>query len=91
MIRLAFSNKPKKRTRAKPEGEPPRKLPLPERKDIFLFGGLAAAGYGVWQIYPPSAMILIGGAFVVFGLLLYMRPPTKEELELERRLKNGNT
>jgi len=89
-LKLAWSAKPKKRARPRPEGEPPRKLPLPERKDVFLFGGLAAAGYGVWQIYPPSAMILVGGAFVVFGLLMYMTPKTKEEIELERRIKNGN-
>jgi len=54
-----------------PQDKPPRRVWI-EGKDVFLFGGLALSGYGVWQIYPPSAMILIGGVFFALGLFWYM-------------------
>jgi len=70
-----FKKPGKKRRRslrvAEPQDKPPRRVWI-EGKDVFLFGGLALAGYGVWQIYPPSAMILIGGVFFAIGLFWYM-------------------
>ena len=35
--------------------------------DVFVFGGLAAACYGVAQIDPPSAWIVGGVALVWLG------------------------
>lgn len=68
-----------KRTKRKPRRRVEEAQPTPakerarlEGKDVFLFGGLALAGYGVWQIYPPSAMILVGGVFFAIGLFWYM-------------------
>lgn len=48
------------------------KIPLPEIRDVFLFGGIASAGYGIYQIYPPSAYVVVGGCFIVLGILIYM-------------------
>jgi hypothetical protein len=66
---LAFKKK-------KPGRKPKQwKLPqvvLPDAKDVFLFGGISAAAYGVYQIYPPSAYILVGGCFIALGLLIYL-------------------
>ena len=67
---LAFKKKKPGRKPKQPWRMP--KIPLPEVKDVFLFGGLGAAAYGVYQIYPPSAYILVGGVFVALGLLIYL-------------------
>lgn len=48
------------------------KLPRLEIKDALVFGGLGMIGYGMWQIYPPSALIVVGGIFFVIGLYWYM-------------------
>jgi hypothetical protein len=44
---------------------------LPDIKDVLLFGGLGMVGYGVWHIYPPSAMILVGGILFTIGVYWY--------------------
>jgi hypothetical protein len=69
-----FKKPGKKRRRNLRVAEPqdkPRRVWI-EGKDVFLFGGLALSGYGVWQIYPPSAYVLVGGAFLAIGVLIYM-------------------
>jgi len=43
-------------------------LRMIDLRDVFVFGGLAAVGYGVAQIHTPSAWIIIGGAVLVLGL-----------------------
>lgn len=35
-------------------------------EDLFVFGGLACAAYGIAQVYPPAAWIVTGA--VLFGL-----------------------
>lgn len=67
---LAFKKKKPRRSNKPPWQWP--KVPLPEAKDVFLFGGVGSAAYGVYQIYPPSAYILVGGCFIALGLLIYM-------------------
>ena len=49
-------------------------MKLPEIRDVFLFGGLAAMGYGVHEIHPPSAYVLVGIALMTLGILIYMAP-----------------
>lgn len=36
-------------------------------RDGFAFGGLAAVGYGVWQIHQPTAWIVVGAVVFVLG------------------------
>lgn len=36
-------------------------------RDVFVFGGLAMVGYGLYLIYPPAAWIGIGGALFWMG------------------------
>lgn len=67
---LAF--KKKKRTRKEPRKWKLPQLPENWERDTFLFGGIAAMGFGVYQIYPPSAFVLVGGCFIALGLLIYM-------------------
>lgn len=45
---------------------------MPEAKDIFLFGGLGMASVGLWQVYPPAALIVCGGILFAIGLFWYM-------------------
>lgn len=35
--------------------------------DIFVFGGIALAGYGIAQIHPPTAYLVVGVTFVWLG------------------------
>lgn len=37
-------------------------------RDGFVFGGLAAAGYGISMIYPPAAWIFCGVALFWLGV-----------------------
>jgi len=39
-----------------------------ELREVFVFGGLSAVGYGVAQIHAPSAWIVIGTALVILGM-----------------------
>lgn len=71
-LRLVSGGKKKSRRHREPRKWHWPKLWLPDSKDVFLFGGIAAAGYGVYQIYPPSAYILVGGCFVALGVLIYL-------------------
>jgi len=41
--------------------------------DLFILCGLAMAGVGIWQIYPPAALIIIGTVLFLLGLLGSMR------------------
>ena len=36
--------------------------------DVFAFGGLVVAGYGVWQIHQPSAFIVVGVTLFWLGV-----------------------
>lgn len=71
MLDSGKKKKPRRRERRWKLPSPPR-LPLPDLKDVFLFGGIGSAGYGIYQIYPPSAYIVVGGCFIALGLLIYM-------------------
>lgn len=75
-VRSLFGAAPPRRRR-NPRSEehqlnPKFKITLPDGKDVFLFGGLGLSGYGLWQIYPPSALILVGGVFFAIGVFWYM-------------------
>jgi len=37
-------------------------------QDFFVFGGLSAAGYGIYQIHEPSAFIAVGVSVAILGL-----------------------
>ena len=39
-----------------------------ELRDVFWIAGLAAAGYGIWQIYAPAAWIVCGAAVFWLGV-----------------------
>ena len=73
---LAFKKKKPGRRQKQPWRMP--KIPLPEMKDVFLFGGIGSAGYGIYQIYPPSAFVVVGGCFIALGLLIYMGGPKRD-------------
>jgi hypothetical protein len=53
-------------------------MQAPDIKDLFFFGGLGAAGVGLWLIYPPAALIVVGGIVFAVGLLWYMRGANKD-------------
>jgi hypothetical protein len=44
----------------------------PDLKDFFFFGGLTSAGIGLWEIYPPAALIVVGGICFAVGLYWYL-------------------
>jgi hypothetical protein len=35
--------------------------------DIFVLAGLGILGWGVWWVYPPAAVILLGAGLVWWG------------------------
>lgn len=37
-------------------------------RDVFVFGGLAAVGYGIAQIHVPAAWIVVGAIVFVLGV-----------------------
>lgn len=37
-------------------------------RDVFVFGGLAMVGYGLWQIYVPVAPVVVGAACFWLGI-----------------------
>jgi hypothetical protein len=37
-------------------------------RDAFAFAGLGAVGYGLWQIYAPSAWIVVGAVLFLMGV-----------------------
>jgi len=39
-----------------------------ELRDVFVFGGLGAIGFGVAQMHVPSAWIVVGGVLLLLGL-----------------------
>lgn len=41
---------------------------LPDLADVFVFGGIALVGYGLYCIYPPAAWIVTGAALFWLGL-----------------------
>ena len=41
---------------------------VPDAQDVVTFGGIAAACYGVAQIYEPGAWILGGAALFYLGV-----------------------
>lgn len=43
-------------------------IELIDLRDVFVFGGLAAACYGVAQLSQPAAWILGGAVFLLLGL-----------------------
>jgi len=46
----------------------------PEEGDVFLAIGLASLFYGVSMIHLPSAIILLGVAFIALSVLSDMQP-----------------
>jgi hypothetical protein len=43
-------------------------LPDIDARDVLVFGGIAAAGYGIGMIYPPAAWIFCGLALFWLGV-----------------------
>ena len=41
---------------------------LPDLSDIFVFAGIGAIFYGVYQIFPPAAFITAGVLIGVLGI-----------------------
>lgn len=39
-----------------------------ELRDVFIFGGLAGAAYGIAQVYPPAAWIAGGATLFWLGI-----------------------
>lgn len=37
-------------------------------RDVFVACGLGAIGYGIGQIYPPAAWIVIGAVILILGI-----------------------
>ncbi len=44
-----------------------KKIPI-DFNDILVLVGLSSTGYGIWQIYPPAALIAIGCVLFVMGM-----------------------
>jgi len=41
----------------------------PDSNDLLAAIGLSALGYGLWQVYPPSAYIADGAIVLVIAIL----------------------
>ena len=41
-----------------------RTAELFDLRDLVFFAGLVMIGYGLYQIYPPSMYVVLGGLFV---------------------------
>lgn len=39
-----------------------------DRRDLFVFGGLASMGYGIGQIYAPAAWVVVGAIVFLIGM-----------------------
>lgn len=39
----------------------------PDPRDVLFFGGLATLGFGVWMIFPPAALIVVGAILTALG------------------------
>jgi len=37
-------------------------------RDVFVFGGLALVGSGLWMLLPASALIVVGGILFHMGM-----------------------
>ncbi len=37
-------------------------------RDVFVFGGLLLASAGLWQMYPPLALVVAGAALFWLGV-----------------------
>ena len=37
-------------------------------RDLFVFGGLASLGYGIWQVHVPAAWMVIGLLIFLIGM-----------------------
>ena len=45
-----------------------RHIPNIDLRDVLVFGGIAAAGYGIGMVYPPAAWVFCGLAFFWLGV-----------------------
>lgn len=43
-------------------------MKLLELEDMLLVGGIAMAGYGIYLVHAPSALIAVGLCLIVLGL-----------------------
>lgn len=43
-------------------------LAMFDLRDVFVFAGIASVFVGLWQIYPPSALIVVGSVVVWLGV-----------------------
>jgi hypothetical protein len=41
--------------------------------DLLLIAGVAAVGFGFWQVFPPSTWIFCGASAITYGWLLGRR------------------
>lgn len=37
-------------------------------RDALTFGGLASLAFGLWQVFPPAAYVVVGAVLVGIGL-----------------------
>lgn len=49
---------------------PDRNALLPDLKDFLVFGGLAAIGYGLWQINPWAVLVQAGVVLLALGIVV---------------------
>lgn len=45
----------------------------PDVKDLVVFSGVGATGYGLWQVYPPATWVFVGIVLLGFGILLHRK------------------
>jgi len=50
---------------------------MPDLHDILALLGLLLIGAGVWWVYPPAALILVGA--ILLGVAVTRRPPAGGE------------
>lgn len=53
---------------------------MPDLHDILALIGVALLGAGVWWIYPPAALILVGALMIVVGIVGRPGSPADEEV-----------
>lgn len=46
---------------------------MPDLKDILIVLGAGLLGYGLWQIWPPLAFVVIGALAIAWGVRGYER------------------
>lgn len=50
----------------------------PDGYDVVVFLGAGLVGLGLWWIYPPAALVVVGASLVGTGLFLASRSDNKQ-------------